>query len=438
MRTISQMRDEIKRLMQEISDIEGRCQVEDREPTDNEIDHMRGCLDTVKDLEVRVALAEDVEKKREALEQPVNEVTRPDPENRQMQQARDNKDKFANAAEFFAAVIRADSPGGKVDPRLHNVRAATGLSESVPSDGGWLVQQDISSQLLKQAFDTGVLASRCQRVTISSNANSIKINGIDETSRATGSRWGGITGYWLEEAGEKTASTPKFRKIELSLNKLIGLCYATDELLADASALEGIIKRGFAEEIAFQLDDAIINGSGAGQPLGILNAGCLVTASKQTGQTATTLIYQNVIDMWTRLFAKSRGDAVWLINQDVEGQLYQMSLAVGTGGAPVYLPAGGASSSPYSSLFGRPVIPIEQCQTLGTAGDIYLCDFKNGYILAEKGGVSTDMSIHVRFVYDESVLRFVFRVDGQPVLSSAITPFKGSNTLSHFINLEAR
>ena len=80
MRTISQMRDEIKRLMQEISDVEGRCQIEDREPTDNEIDHMRGCLDTAKDLEVRAALAADVEKKREALEKPVNEVTKPDPE----------------------------------------------------------------------------------------------------------------------------------------------------------------------------------------------------------------------------------------------------------------------------------------------------------------------------------------------------------------------
>jgi HK97 family phage major capsid protein len=128
-----------------------------------------------------------------------------------------------------------------------------------------------------------------------------------------------------------------------------------------------------------------------------------------------------------------------LINQNALPQLYTMSLAVGTGGAPVYMPAGQASSSPYSTLFGRPVIPIEQCATLGDAGDIILGDFNNGYILAEKsGGIQQDISIHVRFIYDESCYRFVYRVDGQPMLASAITPFKSTDTLSHFVILEAR
>jgi hypothetical protein len=50
------------------------------------------------------------------------------------------------------------------------------------------------------------------------------------------------------------------------------------------------------------------------------------------------------------------------------------------------------------------------------------------------------MSIHVKFDYDESVFRFVMRVDGQPWRASALTPYKGgsSNTLSHFIALSER
>ena len=142
--------------------------------------------------------------------------------------------------------------------------------------------------------------------------------------------------------------------------------------------------------------------------------------------------------MWARLVANARADSAWFLNQDCEPQLGQMSLAVGTGGQPVYLPAGGASSSPYGSLFGRPVIPIEQCQTLGTTGDIYLASFGRGYIYSQKGGMQSDMSIHVRFVYDESVFRFVLRIDGQPLLRSAITPYKGTNTLSHFVKLDSR
>jgi HK97 family phage major capsid protein len=77
---------------------------------------------------------------------------------------------------------------------------------------------------------------------------------------------------------------------------------------------------------------------------------------------------------------------------------------------------------------------------LGDKGDIILADLAGGYILAEKGGISSDMSIHVKFIYDESVFRFVLRVDGQPVRASSVTPFKGgaTSTLSHFVTLNER
>jgi HK97 family phage major capsid protein len=348
------------------------------------------------------------------------------------------KQKFSSIGEQLAAVMRAGLPGGHADPRLFNA-AASGLNETTPSDGGFLVQQDFASEMLKDVFQTGILASRCKRVQISGNSNSIKINGVDETSRAS-TRYGGIVGYWGSEADEKTKSKPKFRKIELNLQKLVGLCYATDELLDDASALESVIRQGFSDEFGFLLDDSIINGTGAGQPLGILNSGCLVSVGKQTGQKAATIVAENVIGMYSRLFAQSRPNAVWLINQNIEPQLFTMSLAVGTGGIPIYMPAGGLSGAPYATLFGRPVIAIEQAATLGTQGDIILADLAKGYILAEKGGIKSDMSIHVRFVYDESVFRFVMRVDGQPVRASALTPYKGgaSYTQSHFVTLDTR
>jgi HK97 family phage major capsid protein len=217
------------------------------------------------------------------------------------------------------------------------------------------------------------------------------------------------------------------------------LCYATDELLDDASALEGVIRSSFASEFGFLLDDAIINGLGTGQPLGILNAGCLVSVSKETGQKASTIVAENVINMYSRLFASSRGNAVWLINQNIEPQLFQMSLAIGTGGIPIYMPAGGLSGLPYGTLFGRPVLAIEQAASLGTVGDIIFADLAGGYILAEKGGVKSDVSIHMRFDYDESVFRFVMRVDGQPVRATALTPYKGAtSTQSHFVALATR
>ena len=63
-----------------------------------------------------------------------------------------NKDKdekrFATFGEQLIAAYRAAMPGGTVDERL-STRAASGLNETTPSDGGFLVQQDFVTELLK-------------------------------------------------------------------------------------------------------------------------------------------------------------------------------------------------------------------------------------------------------------------------------------------------
>jgi HK97 family phage major capsid protein len=437
MRTVTQYREEIARLVKKVGDVDAKCISENRDPSEHEIKMKNDLMVGIEELRSIVTTQERQEKLVSELNEPTAQpASRPRPQSAPPEERK--KDRFASFGEQMAAVMRAGMRGGTVDPRLLNTRAAAGLSESVPSDGGFLVQQDFSNELLQDVFTTGVLASRVRRIGISGNSNSIKINGVDETSRAS-TRYGGIVGYWEEEAGTKTESKPKFRKIELNLKKLIGLCYATDELLDDASALEGVIRQGFTSEFGFLLDDAILNGTGAGQPLGILNSGCLVSVSKETGQRAATVVTENIVNMYSRLFAQSRPNSVWLINQNIEPQLFTMSLAVGTGGIPVYMPAGGLSGQPYGTLFGRPVIAIEQAASLGTVGDIIFADM-NGYILAEKGGIKSDMSIHVQFVTDQSVFRFVLRVDGQPVRASALTPYKGGagSTQSHFIALATR
>ena len=345
--------------------------------------------------------------------------------------AKDNEKRFASFGEQLMAAYRAATPGGKVDERL-TTRAASGLNESTPSDGGFLVQQDFVTELLKRTYETGILASKVKKIPISTNANGMKINAIDEDSRANGSRWGGVQTYWEGEADELTASKPKFRQMELSLKKLTGLCYATDELLQDAAALEAVIRQAFAEEFGFKIDDAILSGSGEGEPLGILNSGAIVTVAKEASQTDIITV-ENLIKMWNRLWSRSRANAVWYINQELEPYLYTLKI----GDKPVYIPAGGLSDKPYGTLFGRPVVPIEQCSAAGEVGDIILADIGQ-YLLIDKGGVKSASSIHVRFLYDENVFRFIYRVDGKPIWTKPLTPYKGSATVSPFVTLAKR
>lgn len=346
---------------------------------------------------------------------------------------------WANLGEQLFAIKNAALRPHQVDERLKAAQRAlpVGSNEGQSSDGGFLIQQQFTDGIVEKMHATAVLASRVDRQAVGPNANGLKINVLDETSRANGSRWGGMRGYWLAEGGTLTASQPRFNQMEWNLHKLGVLWYATEELLMDTVALSGRAATWASKELAFMLDDAILNGSGAGQPHGILNSAALVSVAKETGQAATTLVTENIQKMWSRMWAPSRSSAIWLINQDVEPQLGQLSFPVGTGGVPAYLPPGGLSQSPYSSLYGKPVIPTEFNATLGTVGDIMLVDLSQ-YLTIDKGGVQGASSIHVQFLTDQECFRWIYRVDGQPMWQTVLTPYKGSNTLSPFVALATR
>lgn len=342
---------------------------------------------------------------------------------------------WQNFGEFLQAVRGANLSTGHMDDRLRKqTLAATGSNETVGSEGGFLVGTDQTTEIMKRVYETGTLAKRCRRIPISAASNGVKINGIDETSRANGSRFGGVQAYWASEAATVTATTPKFRKVELELKKLFALWYATEELIADTAALTAVATDAIASELGFKLEDAIFRGSGAGQPRGVFaDSGIYVSVAKETSQTAATINAANVAKMFGRIWAKSIPTAEWFMNQDCLNQLPQMTV----GQQPIFMPPGAFSASPFGTLLGRPINIIEQSETLGTQGDIALLDMTQ-YALAEKGGLQQQSSMHVRFLYDEQVFKFTQRVDGRPLWHSSLTPFKGSATQSPFVFLDTR
>lgn len=402
-----------------------KAEAEDRFLTEDEQKEIDGYESEIRSWDESITRAE-----RMLAIEPEERTVTEKPEVKPAPQKPEEK-RFGTLGEQLLAAYRAAMPGGHTDERL-STRAASGLNESTPSDGGFLVQQDFVKELLKRTYETGILASKVKKIPISTNANGLKINAVDEDSRANGSRWGGVQTYWEAEADEHTGSKPKFRQMELSLKKLTGLCYATDELLQDAAALEAVIRQAFAEEFGFKMDDAILSGSGEGEPLGILNSGALVKVEKEKDQKDIITV-ENLIKMWNRLWSKSRANAVWYINQEIEPYLYTLKL----GDKPVYVPAGGISEKPYGTIFGRPVVPLEQCNAAGEVGDIILADVGQ-YLLIDKGGIKAASSIHVRFLYDENVFRFIYRVDGKPIWNKPLAPYKGKATVSPFITLDKR
>lgn len=315
-------------------------------------------------------------------------------------------------------------------------KAATGMGELVGSDGGFLVPPTFASNIFERVYNEQNLLAKTDQYTSSSNTMVFPRN--NESSRATGSRFGGVRAYWLQEGSTGTASAPTFGQLRLQLNKLMCLARVTQELITDTStSLESYLTRVFALEIGFAANNALYRGTGAGQPLGIINAPCAVSVSKESGQAAATIVSANIAKMWARRFALGpTGSYVWLINQDVLPQLYLMTLGIGTAGVTTFMPPGGLSGAPYSTLMGAPIMEIEFASTLGTVGDIALVDLSQ--IVSISQGMQSMTSLHVYFTTEEQAFRTSFRVDAAPWQASALTPYQGTNTQSPIVLLATR
>ncbi len=356
------------------------------------------------------------------------------------------EDKLLKSPSFFGMAMHAVRrivvhEATTEDHKLVKMLAGpTGANSDVPSDGGFLIAPERSNVILQRVYDTGAIASLVTRQPIGANSNGIVLPAIDETSRADGSRYGGVASTWVGQGTAITAGRPKFRAMELKLKKLLAFVYGTDELIMDAAAFSAFVGRVLPLELLFRLEDAIVNGDGSNKPAGFLNSGAAITVTRNT---ATRVLYEDVSGMWKRMWAPLRPTAVWIIDQSVEQELEQLSIAIGTAGAlatTIYRPAGisvgpsGTQGYSPATLYGRPILTTEYNAALGTVGDIILANLGE-YTVIDKGGVDMAVSLHVAFLTDEQVWRFTYRADGQLNWNAALTPKSGGSTLSCVVTL---
>jgi HK97 family phage major capsid protein len=332
---------------------------------------------------------------------------------------------------FAAAVRSASRNGGAVDPRLIQNAPTTFGTEGVGEDGGFAVPPDFRTAITQAVMGEESLIARTDLLQSSSNTWTAP---KDETTPWQGT--GGVQAFWENEAAQFNQSKLALEQLSIRLNKLTALVPVSSELLEDAPGLDSYLRRKAPEKMDFRVTDALISGTGAGQPLGILNSPSLVTVGKEGGQTADTVVFENINNMYSRMLARWRTSAVWLINQDIEPQLTGLNFPGDS--RPVFMPPGGLSQSPFGTILGRPIVPTEACSTLGDVGDIIFASMGQYLAIQKVGGIRAETSIHLWFDFDLMAFRFIMRLAGQPWWSKAVARFKGGNTLSAFVTLAER
>lgn len=339
----------------------------------------------------------------------------------------DGKRGFRNYGDFAACVVRAASDKG-VDERLTRAASTFGNESSGP-DGGYAIPPEFASEIASLAYAEESLLSRCDNTPISGNTMTFP---KDETTP-----WGstGITAAWEGEGAQSTPKKPALGESQLKLRKLKVLVAASDELLADAPAMSAYITRKCGEAVDWKVNDAIVNGTGAGMPLGLFKAASLVSQAKETSQTADTIVAANIAKMYGRVINGAGANLVWLVNPDAYQQIVTLSL----NNNPIWMPANeGIKSAPNGLLLGRPIVMTDACQTVGDKGDIILANMSGYRAITKAGGAEFASSMHLWFDQDLMAFRLIFRMDGQPALAAAVTPPNSAVTRSHFVTLDAR
>jgi HK97 family phage major capsid protein len=347
---------------------------------------------------------------------------------------------FEDLGEFVQAIWHKRTEGTVRFPNNKELNAQLEIlnayQEKVPSDGGFLVPEEFRTEIMSTALESAIVRPRA--MVIPMGTNTLSFPTVDATSNVS-TVFGGIVVYRTEEGAEFVESQAKFARIKLDVTKQTALAYVTNETIKDTGgALMAWLGQNLPAAMSWFEDLDYINGTGAGEPLGVLNAAnpALTVVAKRSGQTTATILWENAIDMYSRVLPQSIGSAVWLASPDTFVELATMALNVGTGGSAVWLTD--AHGTPVLTLLGRPIVMTEKTPgVLGAQSDLSLIDFSK-YMIGDRESLSIETSAHVKFTSDQTTIRAIQRNDGRPAVLSAITPQNSGPTLSPFVTLGAR
>lgn len=342
----------------------------------------------------------------------------------------DTRRGFKTPREFLGAVVNYGR-GMRADQRLKPLLATAGSDEAggySDAYGGVLVPAGFLPNLLAVNMAADPIAPLVTRVPMATPKITIPAR-VDKTQ--TSSVSGGLRVYRRQETAAVTASRMQMEGVTLDASPLMGLSYATEEILTDSVvSFIALLEQGFRDEFTAKMVQERISGNGAGMFLGVLNSGCLISVTKETGQAAASIVYENIIKMYARGYQPQ----CWIANQTVITELAKLNLSVGTAGTPVWMPS--AREGVPNQLLGLPIFYTQHCPTLGTVGDLILCNWSQ-YLEGTYEPLGSAESMHVRFENHERAFKFWMRNDGRPWWSAALTPDNG-DTLSPFVALATR
>lgn len=345
------------------------------------------------------------------------------------------------------AVAKRDADSPELE-RLHafqgqlakalQVRNATSMAERIPSEGGFLVPENLRSEILALSLEEEVM--RPEATVIPMDSLRVPIPTVDDTSHAS-NVFGGVAAYWTAEGAKLTGSAPSFARVLLEAAKLTAFTQIPNELLQDSStAMDVWFRTFFPQAVGHFADLAFLTGDGVNQPEGLIN--CPGAVLYDPAVTAKIAI-GDVIGMLVRLWPPSLKRARWACSPDAFGQLLQMGLISGATTTPplmlggyqaIELPANMQADGIHFRMLGIPGRVSEKMPYPGSGvnGSLALYD-PTAYLIGDRQAMQIAESAEYAFANDEVSYRITQRMDGRGWQRTPLTPANGGATLSQYV-----
>lgn len=349
----------------------------------------------VKDLSAEIERVQAME----AMERELSKPTSTPITGKPMSGKSEGKVKTGTASnEYKEAMLQA------IRTKFHTISNV--MQEGVDADGGYLVPDEYDDRLIEKLKEENIFRKLCHPVTTSGDH---KINIAASTPAAA----------WIEEGEALTFGDATFAQILLDAHKLHVAIKVTEELLYDSKFdLETFILNAFSKALANAEENAFINGSGTGQPLGILAA----TGGADIGVTtasSTAITADEIINLVYSLKRPYRKNAAFLMNDQTVAAVRKLKDGTGT-----YLWHEALTADEPNKLLGYPVYTSEFMPTIEAgAKTIAFGDF-DYYNIGDRGTRSFQ-ELKELFA-GNGMVGFVAkeRVDGKLVLGEAIKVLK--------------
>ncbi len=279
------------------------------------------------------------------------------------------------------------------------------LSKASAGAGLNLVPTEFSNQLIDSLRDFGVMRQISKVISTDSGA-ALQIPSIASHGTAA----------WTAENASFTVSDEAFGQATLNAYKAATIMLVSEELLQDSAFdLEGYIRTEFGSRIGVLENTAYVVGDGSAKPTGVTTQASAGT----TAATATTITFDNLVDLYHSLLPPYRRNAVWLMNDAVIK--YVRKIKTGISGDTTYVWQPSVTVGQPDAILGKPVYADPDMGSAITTGLItaLLGDFSY-YWIRDVNGIAFQKLVELYAANGQVGFRAYHRTDGKLMNTAAV------------------